>query len=120
MAASEKHGGGSVMVWGCFGGCAVRGIIRIEGYKTILSDNVVPFGTRLIGENSRQNCVSNMVKVMVRPPQSPDLNIIELLWDEFLVPAETNLEVKERKNRTKYVGLMCFVKVRIPIQIYEK
>ncbi|KAJ8728624.1 hypothetical protein PYW07_006320 [Mythimna separata] len=54
--ASVKHGEGSVMVWGCFGGSAagnlvriLKGILKKEGYKKILKDNAVPCGTRLIG-----------------------------------------------------------------------
>lgn len=76
----------------------IKGILRKEGYKKIIKNNVVPSGTRLIGKNFifqhdndskhtsklcstflKQLKSQRTLKVMVRPPQSPDLNPIELL-----------------------------------------
>lgn len=96
------------MVWGCFSGSAVgdlikiEGILRKEGYKKIIEENVVPSGTRLIGTNfifqhdndpkhTSKLCKTflehlkrqHVLKVMEWSPQSPDLNPIELLWDEL-------------------------------------
>lgn len=103
-----KHGGGSVMVWGCFGGRAtgdlvkIEGILKKEGYKKILKENVVRSGQRLIGrkfifqhdndpKHSSKLCKEylkqlerkNVLKVMVWASQSPDVNPIELLWDKL-------------------------------------
>ena len=54
---SVKHGGGNVMVWGCFGAgkvgdlYKVKGILNKEGYHSILQHCAIPCGQRLIGTN---------------------------------------------------------------------
>jgi hypothetical protein len=55
MVPTVKHGGGSVMVWGCFFGCETRDLVKINGimkkeqHKQILQENAVPSGLNLIG-----------------------------------------------------------------------
>jgi len=52
-----KHGGRSVLVWSCFPFAGMGDLVKIEGiikkeqYKKILIENVILFGTKLIGRN---------------------------------------------------------------------
>ena len=50
LVPTIKHGGGSVMVRGCFSSAGVGDLVKIEGimkkekYKTILENNAIPSG----------------------------------------------------------------------------
>jgi transposase len=100
-----KHGGGSVMVWGCFSAAGVGklafidGIMDHKGYIQILKDNLRTSATDLgipddfifyqdndpkhKALNTRLWLLYNCPIVMETPPQSPDINPIENLWDEL-------------------------------------
>lgn len=100
-----KHGGGSVMVWGCFSASGVGNLVFIEGimnqhvYMALLKENLKASAQKLGIEKTfafyqdndpkhkawinRMWLLYNCPKVIDTPPQSPDLNPIENLWDEL-------------------------------------
>ena len=55
MVPTVMHGGGAVMVWGCFAGDIVSDLFRIQGilnqhgYHSILQHYALPSGLRLVG-----------------------------------------------------------------------
>jgi len=122
VTKTPKHGGGSVMVWGCFAGEIVGDLVQIEGnlnkegYHRILSRHALPSGRRLVGEDFvfqqdnhpkhtsklcqnylKKKMEQTILSIMMWPPQCPDLNPIELLWDE-LDRALRKLRPKNKKE----------------------
>lgn len=113
-----KHGGGSVMVWGCFSRDGVGPLHLIEGimngpkYTEIVQNVMLPHAKSKMAKNwlfqqdndpkhtskVAKDCFkSKKIKVLEWPSQSPVMNPIEHLWEEL------DMQVRLKNNTSKEV-----------------
>ncbi|GFS49064.1 transposable element Tcb2 transposase [Trichonephila clavipes] len=114
-----KHGGGSVMVWGCMAASGVGKLVFIDGimhkmaYLNILQNNLKESANKLgLGSNfifQQDNDPKHTAFVLKEwlpyhcrnqlntPPQSPDLNVIERCYP-ILRELCKNIKLQARNN----------------------
>lgn len=131
-----KHGGGSVMLWGCFSKTGIGKLVKIEGritgidYYNILNNNLLQSAERMsLGsfifqqDNDPKHTSKVASKFFTEKkieklewlPQSPDLNPIENLWTIL----DEQIPLSTRNNKESFWQTVQQTWYSLPIDILE-
>uniref|UniRef100_A0A8C5R501 Transposase n=1 Tax=Leptobrachium leishanense TaxID=445787 RepID=A0A8C5R501_9ANUR len=128
-----KHGGGSIVLWGCFASAGTGKLQRVQGtknslqYQEILDDNVMQSVTNLrLGRrwtfqqdnDPKHTSKSTRAWLQIKgwnilewPSQSPDLNPIENLWWDL----KKAVALRKPKNVTELEAFAHDEWAKIPV-----
>lgn len=108
VVSTVKHGGSSVMVWGCFGGEKVGDIVKVDGrmdrfhYKAILEEHAIPSGLAISSGFWAAGSFSNRIMT-----QSTRLNCGKNFWRYIIVDVNCTSYLG-RSNRRTLTRSSCF------------
>jgi len=142
LVPTIKHGGGGIMMWGCFSWYGLGPLVRIDGrinseryINEILGYHVIPFLEEFEEKNGdyffQQDNAPIHTSVRTRtfmeemeiiqlpwPGQSPDLNPIEHLWDEL--ERRIRLRADNPKNLGELELILQECWSQIQQEVYQK
>lgn len=132
-----KHGGGCIMIWGCFSWYGVGPLFWIKPtmtqneYLGILDEVMLPYAEedmplkwkyqqdndpKHTSKKVKQWFVEKKIDVLDWPAQSPDLNPIENLWNQV----KRNIANKKHRNQDELWNAIQKAWYAIPVEMCRK